>query len=69
MSADEKKEEEEERAGMTSEWRPSAVYKVRTPRVDDDWYLVESCCILNPIRWYWVDDQSWYLLHLNVDSS
>jgi hypothetical protein len=68
MSADGKKEEEE-RAGMTSEWRPSAVYKVRTPRVDDDWYLVESCCRLNPIRWYWVDDQSWYLLHLNVDSS
>jgi len=68
MSADAKKEEEE-RAGMTSEWRPSAVYRARMPRVDDDWYLVESCCRPSPTRWYWVGDQSWYLQHLNVDSS
>lgn len=52
MSADEKKEGEQQ-AGMTSEWRPSAVYRVRTPRVDDvrDWYLVESCCRQYPTRW------------------
>jgi hypothetical protein len=50
MSGDEKKEEEQQ-AGMTSEWRPSAVYRVRTPRVDDVRYLVESCCRLDWTRW------------------
>ena len=68
MSADGKKEEEG-RAGMTSEWRPSAVYRARTPRVDDDRYLAGSCCRRYLTRWYWVDEQSWYLQHQNVDSS